>query len=196
MKTTLLIILFFCGLLSADAQTTHELNWFAGIGTNVDLTIESGDIVRWTWTSPSHTVENVIGSSAESFNSGVLVPVGSTFSHTFTVLGTNDYFCRIHGAASMSGTITVMENLNVEQHNLKLFSLSANPVSEKLIINLPQIQNAVNLTIYDLLGKNIYNQTYNHNHTINIDVSDLSSGVYLITIESDSKKQTQRFVKI
>jgi len=59
MKTKLLFVflLFFCfyGIAQTD---TYNLNWFAGIGTNVDLTIETGDTVIWTWTSPNHSVEN------------------------------------------------------------------------------------------------------------------------------------------
>tara|TARA_R110000796_G_scaffold116524_7_gene229090 strand:+ start:792 stop:998 length:207 start_codon:yes stop_codon:yes gene_type:complete len=58
----------------------HNLDWFAGIGSNVDLTITAGDTVIWTWISPTHTVENIDGSSVETFNSGFLGPNGSTFS--------------------------------------------------------------------------------------------------------------------
>ncbi len=195
MKTRLLIVLTFLGILSTTAQTTHNLNWFAGIGSNVDLTIESGDTVIWTWTSPSHTVESVPGSSVETFNSGVIGPIGSTFSHTFTVIGANDYLCGVHGAASMSGTITVTENLGVGENQLKLFNITSNPATDLLSIELPQALSNGQLTIHDVLGKSVLIETFNANQTINVNVSDLSQGLYLITLESGDKKQTQRFIK-
>lgn len=195
MKTQLLMMLIFFGVLSSNAQTTHNLNWFTGIGSNVDLTIETGDTVIWTWTSSNHTVENVPGSSVETFDSGFLGPTGSTFSHTFTVIGDNDYFCGIHGAASMSGTITVTQNLGVGENELKLFTIVSNPVTDLLIVEMPQILTNVKLSIHDLLGKNVFTQTFNENQTIDVNISDFNRGLYLISIESDNKKQTQRFIK-
>ncbi len=197
MKKQLLIAFTFLGILTVSAQTTHNLDWFAGIGSNVDLTIETGDTVIWTWTSPNHTVENdPSGSSVETFNSGVLAPNGSTFSHTFTVVGSNDYYCGIHGAASMSGTITVEDILGVDENELKLFTIVSNPVTDMLVVEFPQVLTGVKLTIHDLLGKNVFNQTFNENQTINVNVSEFNRGLYLISIESENKKQTQRFIKI
>jgi hypothetical protein len=195
MKTRLLIMLTFIGMLSANAQETHNLNWFTGIGSNVDLTIESGDTVIWTWTNPNHTVENVPGSSVETFDSGFLGPSGSTFSHTFTAIGANDYFCDVHGAASMSGTITVTENLGVDENELKLFTIVSNPATDLLVVELPQVLTNIKLTIHDVLGKNVFTKTFNENQTINVNVSEFYQGVYLISIESENKKQTQRFIK-
>ncbi len=103
MKTKLLLILFVIGIFSLDAQTTHNLNWFSGIGPNVDLTIEPGDTVIWTWTSPNHSVENdPAGSSLESFDSGIIFPTGTMFSHTFTVVGSNE-FCQYAALAYGNG---------------------------------------------------------------------------------------------
>lgn len=195
MKTRLLIMLAFIGMLSANAQTTHNLNWFTGIGSNVDLTIESGDTVKWTWTNPNHTVQNVTGSSVETFDSGLLVPTGSTFEYTFTVVGANDYFCDVHGPASMSGTITVTENLGIDENGLKPFKIVSNPTNEMLVIELPQFMTNGELTIHDLLGKRVLTKTFDATQTLSINVSDLNLGLYLISIASGDKKQTQRFIK-
>ncbi len=138
MKTKLLIAALFLGLLNINAQTTHNLDWFTGIGSSVDLTIETGDTVIWTWTNPNHTVENVVGSSVETFSSGFLAPTGSTFSHTFTLVGDNDYLCGVHGANSMSGTITVEESLGIEDEILNSFSIKSNPVNQNLELSFSQ----------------------------------------------------------
>jgi hypothetical protein len=195
MKTKLLIAGLFIGLLNVNAQTTHNLNWFTGIGTDVDLTIVSGDTVIWTWTNPNHTVESVEGSSVESFDSGFLAPTNSTFSYTFTVVGDNDYFCGVHGAASMSGTITVDENLSIEDETLNTFSIKSNPVNQNLELNFSQNLLEGKLVILDLLGKSILSTTVNNSSSALIDVSSLKSGVYIVKISAENNTQSNRFIK-
>jgi len=194
MKTKLLILICF-GLVELQAQTTHELNWFAGIGSNVDLTIETGDTVRWTWTSPNHSVENnPAGSSVETFDSGILGPIGSTFSYTFTVVGTNDYFCVVHGAGSMSGTITVQDNLSVDEYFKKEFEISQNPHAYNLNISLDSFDDETKVEVFDILGKQVYLGKIQSN-TFSIKVNEWDSGVYLVRVVSKTGTQTKRFVK-
>ena len=196
MKTKLLMLIF-CGVFSLNAQTTHNLDWFAGIGSNVDLTIVNGDTVIWTWTSSNHTVENdPAGTSVEAFDSGFLGPTGSTFEWTFTVDGTNDYYCSIHNAASMSGTITVTPVLSIEEERLTTFSMSPNPVTSEITINLPNTSNATQVDIFDILGKQILTKNYQTTSSIRLNVSNWTSGLYIIKVASGKQLQTKRFVKL
>ena len=194
MKTKLLIFLCLIALC-VNAQTTHDLNWFTGIGNNVDLTIETGDTVRWTWTSPNHTVENVPGSSVETFGSGVIAPINSTWSYTFTVVGDNDYFCGVHGASSMSGTITVQDNLSLDKQVKDSFKLFYNAFDGVLKINLSQPLNTGTITIFDMLGKKAITQNLIDNNSIVLDISLLTNGFYVIRIVSDSINQSKQFLK-
>lgn len=197
MKKTLLLMMLFVAL-SMNAQTTYNLNWerFAN-GPEMDITIEIGDIVVWTWTDAfPHTVQNVVGNSVETFNSGTLTGLGETYSHTFTVEGANDYFCGIHGAASMSGTITVVNNLSVDDEVLKSFSILNNPTKNSLNIEFSQNIFSGQAIIQNLLGKIVLTQVIDNAQTLIIDVSALSSGLYLITIKTDNlQRQTKRFIK-
>ncbi len=195
MKTKLLIAALFLGLLNINAQTTHNLDWFTGIGSSVDLTIETGDTVIWTWTDPNHTVENVVGSSVETFSSGFLAPTGSTFSHTFTLVGDNDYLCGVHGANSMSGTITVEESLGIEDEILNSFSIKSNPVNQNLELSFSQNLPKGELVIIDLLGKAVFSTTVNNSSSALIDVSSLKSGLYIVKISSGNSTQSKRFIK-
>jgi plastocyanin len=198
MKTKLLIVLFF-GILSVEAQTTHNLDWHINfLSPATDLTVEIGDTVIWTWTDIfPHTVQNAVGNSVETFNSGTLTGNGSTFSYTFTVVGVNDYFCGIHGALSMSGTITVQNTLGIDDNILKKFSILTNPVNQELNINVsPSIlQGDEEIIIYDLLGKKNITKKIGNKQNVIIDVSDLSSGLYMITIASKNIKISKRFIK-
>jgi len=196
MKTRLLSLVCLIAILSVKAQTTHNLNWFTGIGSTVDLTIDVGDTVIWTWTDAlPHTVENDAVNFVEAFDSGVLTGNGETFSFTFNVEGANDYLCGIHGAISMSGTITVQNNLSIDDVEISSFKILHNPVSETLNLEIPQnIQNGL-VTIHDILGKKVQSQDFNNEIRIILDVSSFSNGLYLVTVESDGIKQTQRFLK-
>ena len=67
------------------------------------ITIKAGTTVTWTNNdSTPHTVTSDIG----SFTSQTLQTQGS-FSHTFNVVGTYSYHCRIH--PSMHGTVVVTQ---------------------------------------------------------------------------------------
>jgi hypothetical protein len=194
MKTKLLIFLFF-GLVQLHAQTTHELNWFAGIGSNVDLTIETGDTVRWTWTSPNHTVENnPAGSSVETFDSGFLGPIGSTFSHTFTVEGSNDYFCGVHGAGNMSGTITVQDNLSTDDFVKEVFTILKNPSVFEMNISLSSFDDKTKVEVFDILGKLVFSEKITSMKP-NINITEWSPGLYLVKVINGTGVQTKRFVK-
>ena len=195
MKTKLLFIAFLT-VFSLSSQTTFDLDWAIGSGTNNDLTITAGDTVRWTWTTPSHTVENTPGSSVETFNSGFLGPVGSTFEYTFTVVGDNNYFCGVHGAASMSGTISVMEDLGIPDERLNAFSILPNPASTQITINLPSNPIASEIEIFNILGKRILTKTLNNTTETQISISDWQSGLYVIRIKSGDNAQIKRFIKL
>ncbi|TXD83274.1 T9SS type A sorting domain-containing protein [Subsaximicrobium wynnwilliamsii] len=202
MKVKLLFI-FFITVFAATAQTTetYDLDWFTGIGNDVDLTIETGDTVTWTWTSPNHTVENnPNGTSEETFDSGLLQPNGSVFSYTFTLLGSNDYYCGIHGANSMSGTITVLAEgtlSSVQFEKPIAFSIYPNPSVESMKISLPSlIDGGLNLAVFDILGKQIYSKSLNELNS-NINISKWNAGIYLVRISSsdESISLVKRFVK-
>lgn len=69
------------------------------------ITVSSGTTVTWTNRDPtSHTVTSSSAPPGQAFDSGFLAQGGS-FSLTFTVPGTYQYFCQPH--PFMTGTVTV-----------------------------------------------------------------------------------------
>ena len=78
---------------------------------------------------------------------------------------------------------------------LELFEISIfpNPASEKIkIITSDYLDNA-NVQIYSISGKLILTTSFYSNLEINI--SDLSNGIYFIKINSQSKNYTKKFIK-
>jgi len=192
MKTKLLFSLFLIGIISVNAQTTHNLDWRIGIGTNLDLTIDDGDTVIWTWTdSAPHTVTNKSG-SVEIFDSGNITGNGMTYSKTFTVVGTNPYQCNFH-PGSMSGIITVNSSLSIDDAlSLNNFSIAPNPAQSYIKLNSSSQLIINSVKIFDLLGKEIYSETKLEDQ---ISISNFSKGVYIIKVSSLGKTKTKRFVK-
>ena len=193
MKTRLLLFLSF-GILNINAQTTYDLNWFTGIGSNVDLTIDIGDTVKWTWTNSNHTVTSLPG-SVETFDSGQLIPSGSTYSYTFTLEGANPYYCAIHGASSMSGTITVQNSLGIENVTFNNFKFFPNPSNSFIHFIFPQDIIEGNVSVIDILGKKLISKSLNDKNSLELDVSNLIQGIYFINVKSGTVSQTKQFVK-
>lgn len=197
MMKKLLFILCISLSLSLSAQTTHNLNWFTGIGSSVDLTIAPGDTVIWTWTSPNHDVTSAAGST-ETFGSGFLAANGSTFSHTFTLVGANPYLCTIHGANSMSGTITVQTLSTPEFDTPTKFSIYPNPSSDVMNINIPTLtDDGLTLEVFDVLGKKVYSQQISELSS-KVNIGEWNSGLYLVRLSSPNQDitLTKRFVKL
>ena len=195
MKTSLLMLLFI-GISTLQAQTTHDLIWERNFTSpQSDLTIEIGDTVRWTWTDDlPHTVENNTGST-ESFNSSIITGLGQTYSFTFTVIGSNPYFCGIHGADSMSGTITVVNQLSVNEFSASTLTMFPNPVSTELQIQVPKNYNEGMISIFNVSGKQLLSQFVNEVvGTLTIDVSQFNSGMYFITYQFGEFLETRRLL--
>ncbi len=181
-------ILSFC----LQAQTTFDIDWFFSVGSSANLTIEVDDTVRWTWadTSP-HSVTSIDGQSQETFDSGILTGVGQQFSYTFTQEGTNDYQCEVHPGA-MFGTITVEENLSIEEKFFSNLNYFPNPVNDKLTVTSLFMLDSSKM--YNVLGEEIFQQNEKAN-VLEINMSNLNNGIYFVTVSSGDLIKTFKIVK-
>jgi plastocyanin len=69
------------------------------------LTISIGDSVQWNWIgNQQHSV--TFTTTNPTIDSGIQGN-GGTFKYVFVQSGIYSYYCKIHGASVMSGTITV-----------------------------------------------------------------------------------------
>lgn len=76
----------------------------------------------------------------------------------------------------------------------KDFSISPNPASTTINVYLPKAFENAKLSVFDVLGKEIYNVELNALHST-INISKWNSGVYLVRIATETDSQTKRFVK-
>lgn len=70
-----------------------------------------------------------------------------------------------------------------------------NPVTDELFVELPTIERSIIINIYDVCGKNIYNETVHDEETININTSSFLNGAYAISVITDSGKYDSIFFK-
>lgn len=76
-------------------------------------------------------------------------------------------------------------------------SLRQNPVEDDLLIDINSNFSSLEFEIYDMTGKLVKQENVAHNNTnINLDASDLSSGIYILKATKDGvKTQSIKFVK-
>jgi hypothetical protein len=86
---------------------------------------------------------------------------------------------------------TTAGTASVDDEIMNFFTLSPNPTTDFISINtdLP----IEKITIFNMLGQIIMANPIHDNNRIN--VSDLQSGLYLITVSNGNSEQTSRFIK-
>lgn len=199
----LIIVLFFTGVTQAQTET-YSIDWSfnstptAEGAANSSITIEEGDTVTWVWyASGNHNVKSE-PDAAESFESP-FQGNGATFSHTFTVVGTNDYICEPH-SGNMFGTITVVPDGTLSNGDFLMNNddlvLFPNPVENTLNVSFNvNIAGEVKITLYNALGQQIKTYDDNLNSNLELDMVDLTTGIYFLKIENSSSSVTKRFIK-
>ena len=102
---------------------------------------------------------------------------------------TNDKLCK-----SINSVVGINEN-SLSDANIKL---SPNPAHDKLNINCNYIMKGkTNFSIYDLQGKQLYNEEINittNSYTKVINVNQLRSGIYFLKIENESGIFNKKFI--
>ena len=93
MKNLYLLVFFQLLNLVAFSQTTHNVSVGNFSFTPAEITINVGDIVRWTNTGGAH---NVVADD-NSFTSGAVSSSAWVYEHTFNSVGMNPYYCSPHG---------------------------------------------------------------------------------------------------
>ena len=154
--------------------------WFRVV-INVDIT--NGTSLA-TWQFGVNGVE-VIPAGTAFTNLAGDIPTSLGGVDFFSISGDNEYY--VDDFENVNGVLDLL--LNVDENEILKFSVSPNPVAEKL--NIATHSNIVSSRIYSLQGSTVYNGTSNQN----IDVSQLASGVYFLQVETIHGKSIERFVK-
>lgn len=132
----------------------------------------------FTWTQYSYTVSGLTGVVSCKIGFRYFVTNGGPTGANSNIIGLD--------------TFSVDRPLSSDSFFKNNFSFYPNPVNNVLNISVKSEMTINNLSITDLNGRVVYSSSAAIN---SIDVSDLSSGVYFISIETNEGKGTAKFVK-
>ncbi|AUP78683.1 T9SS type A sorting domain-containing protein [Flavivirga eckloniae] len=168
-----------------------------GYSTVAAVEMAANQLARTLVTPPGNTNTNAI--TQLTFNTG------SETSIAIFIRAVGPYDAGSHGDSGkdkgwMNGDSEIrMDNLvlantttlSAEDFLASKFKVHPNPVEEVLTINADNIE-VSSVKIYNILGKEVYGQKGLSNSNIN--VSSLSSGMYLLRIATENSSLTQKIV--
>ena len=207
MKIKNLYLLIFFQLFNQTvlSQTTHNVNVSGFSFTPAQITINVGDMVRWTNTGGVH---NVVADD-NSFTSGAVSSSAWVYEHTFNSVGTNPYYCSLHGGpggVGMSGVVTVENATDVTDDNISIFKFDLiqnypNPFnpSTNISYTIPE-RGSVSLKVFNLLGSQVAELVKGEldlgSYDITFDASNLPSGTYFYRLQAGSFVKTKKMTLI
>lgn len=135
------------------------------------------------------------------YNGAPIFPDGTTPTFTPKVTGlyscifTNQYGCSdTSNVVSVTSLVGIDEQLNVSQS----ISVYPNPAGELITLDLTPVQEPeIKLTVYDAVGRQVLSKNLN---TVSVsihslDISSLTSGMYILEIKGEKKFGTKRILK-
>lgn len=167
------------------------------LSTGVDLNYywDFGDSTFSTEAYPTHIYEN------EGFYMVCLTVVGntpaggncaSTYCDTVGIY----FFQKTNGF-----TLNIIQNeatgINEPLDEISEINLYPNPANQRLTLSLTSIENEmITMSIYDLSGRVVktWNSTITYgNNKMNIDINDLSPGLYHLELRNNDERKVKRF---
>ena len=103
--------------------------------------------------------------------------------------GLTDTNCFYRPYPDCEDTVGISEVTNMEVQDVRLL-VYPNPVNDKLTI----LNNYEHLFIYDCMGRKIMNLQNPQNNN-SIDISDLSTGIYYLTVSNHNSTINTKFIK-
>ncbi|HQZ74767.1 MAG TPA: zinc-dependent metalloprotease family protein [Chitinophagaceae bacterium] len=164
--------------------------------------ITTGGTITMTLTTlPANYHLRLLNSSGStlqtSSNSGT---TNETINRTVTA-GT--YYARVYPSSSSQWNATNCYTLRValgtasREEGLitgKLVSVFPNPVNRTVTISIPEIQGMADIRVFDIYGKLMQQRSSGQMNT-QLDLSSLSSGIYVIKVMNNGKESMMKIVK-
>ena len=123
----------------------------------------------------------------------------TNFSAPLTIVGTPDSILILANSGPEVGSILLLDDLSFSGGNVSLdeilsidYQMYPNPTKEIVSIRLPE-DGAYAISIVDLNGKEL-SLLQNQNGIATLNVGNLESGVYFVTVFNDVTKETKRLI--
>jgi hypothetical protein len=165
-------------------------------GSNITLSINDTDINR-------NTQASSLNNQYQWYQDNLPIPEATSANYEILNAQETDsgiYFCRITnpilpGLVIDRAPITLFIDsaLNITDSQESKFTLYPNPVKNWLTITSNSLENAT-IEIYDLNGRLMLERKSTSNIT-SLNIENLKSGVYILTIKSNGINSQKRFIK-
>jgi hypothetical protein len=123
-------------------------------------------------------------------------PITGETNQTFTAQNTGNYAVEItyNGCVSTS-SCTYVDMTGVLSEAWKGMEYYPNPVSDHLMLKLPNLKKDLEVSIMDIRSRIIQKESFSNIKNINLDVSDLSVGVYILRLKSEGESVDLKIIK-
>jgi len=175
--------------ITFNLSVTYEPNTWIRVGFSYNIT--TGEAI---WKGPNGILSTgsaynstnwIANSNPTELSINVTVPTTGIINNTTSDVIFDNLIVR----AVATSTLSLDNVQNVD----KKISLFPNPTTNN--INILSNENIKNIKIMDVNGRVIINQITSNTDTLNMDVSNLKSGVYIIFVESESGIEKTKFIK-
>lgn len=87
------------------------------------------------------------------------------------------------------------ENLGTaEPFESKEFIVTPNPSNGLISVHFPKIVNATTVTVINMMGQTVFQQKYNSSDYLKLNISSLTSGMYMLKIQSDQQVYLKKII--
>ena len=125
-------------------------------------------------------------------------PIDGATSQSYTATANGNYAVVLtHADCSVAVTSACINvsNLAVSSNTVDTFSIYPNPVQNDLTIDFSTTYSNALVEIVNMRGQVLFNGKYFDGNKINLNVAQLSSGIYIININADNKVLSKRLIK-
>jgi len=91
--------------------------------------------------------------------------------------------------------ITVVGSKKIPAVNRNMVTVFPNPSNNNITISLTDYYNNVNITVVNILGKEVEKASFSNQQTIQLNIKDLNSGLYFVHVETTEGTSIVKLVK-
>ncbi len=199
------------GVLTIGAVDSNgNLAGFSSIGPTIDGRVKPDVMAQGELAAVVDRFGNVTVSNGTSFSSPIMAGSVASFWQVRPETPNNEIMQIIRESASMfnnpsdemgygipnfQDAYNALVELGVEDELLKSnFALYPNPVTTEVNISFPENYSEATFTVYNVLGEQVKRAHITKNNN-RVDVSYLSAGVYIATIQTGREKTSFKLIK-
>ena len=180
----------------------------SGVYTDTLLTMQGCDSIT-TYTVEVEEIDTTIDHSGNMLTSNQTgatyqwltcpdyMPVANETNSAFMPTENGEYALEItyNGCVDTSGCM-VVQGIGMDDYMIKDVRIHQNPVREILTLDFMNIERIKAIEIYDVTGKKYYQEVTPTNKTVFINTAQFPNGLYTLCIQTDTRIQTFKIVKL